>query len=144
MGLRDRLERALGDGSPPAAVPAQEDTGLALRLQRLAGETKRGERAPKKHLSLADDLGGEMVDTEHGSFITVKSTCGVDFIHGDSPLSTIHDIQEHILPLLARNASLSGHNASQVLFLDTETTGLSGGDGKNVVLIGAGFFENGR
>lgn len=48
------------------------------------------------------------------------------------------------LGVLGLDDAFSGLDVSRVLFLDTETTGLSGGAGTLPFLVGLGFFEGGR
>jgi uncharacterized protein YprB with RNaseH-like and TPR domain len=46
--------------------------------------------------------------------------------------------------MLANDPSIASFNASDALFLDTETTGLAGGTGTMAFLIGLGWFEDGQ
>jgi hypothetical protein len=46
--------------------------------------------------------------------------------------------------MLANDPSIAFFNASDALFLDTETTGLAGGTGTMAFLIGLGWFEDGQ
>lgn len=61
--------------------------------------------------------------------------------HGWSRLSGIDSCCGTSLALSARDDSLAGFNPRESLFLDIETTGLSGGTGTWAFLIGLGWLE---
>jgi uncharacterized protein YprB with RNaseH-like and TPR domain len=91
---------------------------------------------------LADIVGGEIIGSEGRRIM--KVTGEIDLF----PYSTIKDIHEHLRPDLYRRWHFvtggddGPHDPRRFLFLDTETTGLSGGAGMVVFLCGFGFFQN--
>jgi uncharacterized protein YprB with RNaseH-like and TPR domain len=64
--------------------------------------------------------------------------------YGKIPLSAGLKISGEVLALLSRDKSFSGLDLSSALFLDLETTGLSGGVGVLPFLVGLGYFREDR
>ena len=64
---------------------------------------------------------------------------------GRGDITAAYDCNMRMLALLALDPSLESLDPAKALYLDTETTGLSGGTGTLPFLIGLGYFrENGR
>jgi uncharacterized protein len=138
MNLRDRLEKNLG-----APSPQKEKSELRGKLEQLAAEktAPAGRRAPRE--AIEEVLGGQLVDTPHGRSVLVSRHYPATHRHGAASLSSFFQIA-HRLPSIQgkdKGSPLEGLTARDLLFLDTETTGLSGGAGTCAFLIGAGFFE---
>jgi uncharacterized protein YprB with RNaseH-like and TPR domain len=64
--------------------------------------------------------------------------------HGHVPLRSALDARGDAVATLAIDAGLSGFDPARALYLDTETTGLSGGTGMMAFLVGCGRFDEGR
>jgi len=64
--------------------------------------------------------------------------------YGKIPISAGLKISGEVLALLSRDRSFSDLDLSTALFLDLETTGLSGGVGVVPFLIGLGYFRDDR
>jgi uncharacterized protein YprB with RNaseH-like and TPR domain len=79
---------------------------------------------------------GELLDTGQGSLVVVRRDYPLAHRHGGEPLG---DVLDAPLDLLARTARVEGElaDAGDLLFLDTETTGLAGGTGTYAFLVGA-------
>ena len=97
-------------------------------------------RAPGRPASLEELLGGAVEQTEHGPVLVVRRRFGLDHCHGEAALARSGEIEIPLLQLLAR-AAAEVPAGKRLLFLDTETTGLAGGTGTYVFLVGAGFFD---
>jgi uncharacterized protein YprB with RNaseH-like and TPR domain len=87
-------------------------------------------------------LGGCLVETDAGPLLTVRREFSLDHRHGHVTLDRAFGSSAQALAVLARNES--SPDARGLLFLDTETTGLSGGTGTYAFLVGAGFLEADR
>lgn len=87
-------------------------------------------------------LGGQLVETEAGPILTVRREFPLDHGHGRVALRRAFDISVEALRVLARDDAPP--DPARLLFLDTETTGLSGGTGTYAFLVGAGFVEHDR
>jgi uncharacterized protein len=66
---------------------------------------------------------------------------GHDARHGRVGVRRALDVTGNSVATLSLDVSLAGFNPASALFLDTETTGLSGGTGTLAFLIGMGWFE---
>ena len=64
--------------------------------------------------------------------------------HGALALSAALDADPLVLAREARDERIAGFDPADALYLDTETTGLSGGAGTYVWLVGLGTFAQGR
>jgi uncharacterized protein YprB with RNaseH-like and TPR domain len=64
--------------------------------------------------------------------------------YGKIPIARGLDISGEVLALLSRDRSFAGLDLSTALFLDLETTGLSGGVGVVPFLVGLGYFRDDR
>jgi hypothetical protein len=115
--LSDRL-KALGvklgveDIQAPAAV---EDTGLESAL------------------------GARPLETHFGETLLIEERYPAGFLHGHSPLLTYPPL--HGIAAWTGDTRLASLPPQAFAFLDTETTGLSGGAGTFAFLIGAARFE---
>src|SRR6202795_82551 len=87
-------------------------------------------------------LGGQLVETEAGPLLTVRREFPLDPRHGCVALAGAQRVSEEALRVLSRDATLP--EPRRLLFLDTETTGLSGGTGTYAFLVGTGWLEDDR
>ena len=80
---------------------------------------------------------GEWLNTQFGDLFEVKNLFNYDYQHGNGILQ--HDVIFSKLMDVSRieNKAL---NLEEILFIDTETTGLSGGTGTMVFMVGLGYF----
>ncbi len=60
---------------------------------------------------------------------------------GRAPIACARDANPELLALLALDPSLATRDVSRALFLDTETTGLSGGAGTVAFLVGLAWWD---
>lgn len=83
---------------------------------------------------------GESPDT---GFYLVRTDYDIDTLHGPVPLgAALQSLPEHIA-LSACDDELQSFDPTTAVYLDTETTGLSGGAGTVAFLVGAGYFVDG-
>ena len=92
--------------------------------------------------SLDAVLSGRSIETPFGETYLVEKSYPVGHQHGNAPLLLTAPL--NVLANWAGNESISGLPPEAFAFLDTETTGLSGGSGTYAFLIGVGRFENGE
>ncbi len=122
MDLRTRLElyKAGRSGDHGAAGPAKAAKGPDV--QELIKE-------------------GNVCSGEMGSCFVIENKFSSNYIHGGCRLGDALRIKPGTLRKL--NTELPGDiSVSDFLFLDTETSGLSGGAGTVAFLIGTGFFAD--
>jgi uncharacterized protein YprB with RNaseH-like and TPR domain len=81
---------------------------------------------------------GKVVNNEHGSYFMTENRYPLTYLYGGVPLGDLLDIDDVSFECLAGNPYL---DPRRMLFLDTETTGLSSGTGTVAFLVGVGFLE---
>lgn len=126
MSLKERLQNIYGP-------PPESGADMQARLQN---SSRRVERA-----RLAEFLGGawDSQDT-----LVVRRELPISARHGRTVLSDFLELQDEDFLRLTGDRSFSQVDPREFLFLDTETTGLSGGAGTVVFLTGAAYFEADR
>jgi uncharacterized protein len=116
---------------------------LRERLRRLGlsqgtGALKLPQRP--RGAPLEEVLPGEVVYTDLGAFFSCRTTYAGDYHHGHNRLTdlAVHGLEHPAR--LARDERLAKVDLERVAFVDTETTGLAGGTGTYVFLVGVGLF----
>lgn len=141
VDLRARLRRVLGT-TRPAASGEQSDRPTDDRSH--ADEAADARRSSRRERDVQDLLGGTIVDGPYGACFVTERTFQLDHQHGDEPLAAFFEVSDRGLGCLARSADPLLADREAVLFLDTETTGLAGGTGTFVFLVGLGYFRADR
>ena len=117
------------------------DDELRRKLKRL-GVAKgfRNLQAPSERAKKRADepLPGDVVTTEQGATWVVKRIYPREHAHGAYQLGELATLSADALALLGEEAELGPRPA----FLDTETTGLTGGAGTLVFLTGVGVWTD--
>ncbi|MEJ2646371.1 MAG: ribonuclease H-like domain-containing protein [Gammaproteobacteria bacterium] len=122
--LSDRLGKLRSNApAAPQAVPVQSELGG--RMQRLRGAASP--RSEKDDVVLAEQLGGACIAE---GVIAVGETLALEHDHGRVRL---RDALATSLDALSPGGSVA---VDELVFMDTETTGLAGGTGTVVFLLG--------
>lgn len=136
MDLRQRLVLLRSQsGATPAteAVPTpQTSDSVEARLQRLRGVPAGGTARPSRDEQVASLLQGECIAE---GLVVVDRHIPLSQRHGKrylAPITSLH----HPRPPVGQALP-----AEQLVFLDTETTGLAGGTGTLVFLLGLGRID---
>lgn len=95
---------------------------------------------PKRRFDLESLIDGEIVETDYGAAFVHVERYAPDHVHGDRALGQVLARSRRVAGRLADQADEV--DLGQAVFIDTETTGLSGGTGTLAFLIGAGAFES--
>ena len=157
----EKLKRLMGENvSPkpqnemPVIPPSSERQSRIDELRRrMDGVVTRSvERAraaqdesrARGNRVLCEILDGEESENRHGRFFLADGFLSGASRHGHRSIGEAFDMDMTAAGMLANNPVLGGYCSSDALFLDTETTGLSGGTGTMAFLIGLGWFEEGR
>jgi uncharacterized protein YprB with RNaseH-like and TPR domain len=129
VSFRSRLRRLRRElaANPDSEVPSQE---LRTDPDPFIGD-KTDAGAPR-------DL--QPFDTCFGPGLARTTLFPASYLHGQFPLSEVGAAQGQDLVLLTGDASLEQLDLEGAVYLDTETTGLSGGAGTYVFLVGLGRF----
>jgi uncharacterized protein YprB with RNaseH-like and TPR domain len=132
------LERALVGNEAP-------ELSLKARLERLVAATAQRERPRQQRgVPLAEAIEGQVVETDHGTFFSFEESVALDRFHGSVTLSRLRTPAGATLGILAGEPGFEGFDLTRCAYLDTETTGLSGGTGTAAFLIGVGFVRDER
>ena len=119
----------------------QEDRArLHQRLRRLSGErgTRLHKHAPARREHSAGL--GQAIETPSGPAYLIEKIYDHDYQHGASALRALLDFKPDLAARVAQDTGLAETSPDDLIFLDTETTGLAGGAGTLVFLVGLGQF----
>ncbi|MEE8391340.1 MAG: ribonuclease H-like domain-containing protein [Anaerolineae bacterium] len=94
----------------------------------------------RPHVAIEDLVPGRFHTTSHGQCFVVEERYPLDHLHGTLSLSTFLNLSPDTVAQIARADALANVNLRRACFLDTETTGLSGGTGTMAFVVGLGFF----
>ena len=109
---------------------------LEERLRRIAG-LQRAPEAGATSIPLPADAA-----TARASIPPVRTTSfPLDHHHGGFPLGSILSMDTRVVRPLGQDLGVEHIPARELTFLDTETTGLGGGAGCRVFLVGLGRFR---
>jgi len=139
VSLRSKLSRLESGVSAPSAK-ADLLADLRARIEATLARTARRAPAPPPP-----------VDTVDLPFATEQTPLGplhvrvqrLSFAHrtGRMPLAPARDASAEILALLALDPAIATCDPRSAVYLDTETTGLSGGAGTVAFLVGLGWWD---
>ncbi len=150
MTVINRLKRLTGEEQKrPAADPAVVGE-LRRRIEEIMERRPRSPSAgcaagavpvgvPGRELS--EVIEGFLVENDRGACFVSDGAMKSTARHGRMSVADMVDFSMDQLALLAKDRRLADLDAAGALFLDTETTGLSGGTGTTAFLIGLGWFE---
>ncbi|MDP4092960.1 MAG: ribonuclease H-like domain-containing protein [Bacillota bacterium] len=85
-------------------------------------------------------MDGTVLSNCDGSFFLLEDIYPDRYIHGGYPLGKVYEIKYNTLCKVFDGMEES-FDIREFLFLDTETTGLSGGTGTVAFLVGVGFYK---
>lgn len=132
MDLSSRL-RAIVKGGPPNAA------------RELTYEPTGGYEASMDLSRVGAILGGRSAETPFGSCLIIDRRYEADRFHGRIRIGDCEVTDFASLAIL--DPSLTGHTPEggvrRTVFIDLETTGLSGGAGTVAFLVGCGYFDLG-
>jgi len=96
--------------------------------------------APTTTLTFPD---GREEQTPFGPCYLIERRYALTHQHGHHLLGAIRQVAPELLAALGRDPRFATLPHERLLLLDTETTGLAGGTGTHVFLVGLGFLERG-
>jgi hypothetical protein len=113
------------------------ELGVAKGIRELATPSAR------PRLAIEDLVPGRFHTTSHGQCFVTEAIYPPEHLHGTCPLSTFLALPAEVVAQIAQDDLPAGVNLQRACFLDTETTGLSGGTGTMAFVVGLGFFAAG-
>ena len=135
MDLTSRL-RTIVRGNKPDAVPPDHGR-RELTYEPDAGGYEAGIDLGR----IGEMLGGRAIVTKFGQCLAIDRRYESDRRHGTMPIGDCELEDRTGLHLL--DPSLAAPSANRTVFIDLETTGLSGGAGTVAFLVGCGWFDYG-
>lgn len=111
------------------------------RIDRFFAGRKDKIKEKKVNNQLLDLLEGVEIRTSYGSCLKVEKIFDLSYKYSQIPLLKTLDYQGEAIAQLSFDRSLLNFDPCKAVFIDTETTGLSGGVGTYPFLVGIGFFE---
>jgi uncharacterized protein YprB with RNaseH-like and TPR domain len=96
----------------------------------------------RQRVAIENLVPGRFLTTAHGRCFVAEETHPPDHHHGDLPLSAFLGLLPEVIAQVGQDDALAYADLRRVCFLDTETTGLSGGTGTMAFVVGLGFFTN--
>ena len=152
MSLRNKLSRlessiarsSAAAGSPPVVAPDRGRLLEDLRARIEATLARVARRTPNPPTPVQPvDLPFAVEHTPVGPLHVRAQRLPATHRTGWAPVVRARDASAPLLALLALDPALSTCDPRRALFLDTETTGLSGGAGTVAFLIGLAWWDEG-
>jgi len=150
MDLKDRLKRLLD--SPYRDILGEDDLEnqgepltlrqrleLIYRHHRKEGDIPEGSFSPKRIEELVQ---GRVETTPYGDCFVREVDYPPGYRHGEVSLSSLLEVLPESCYKLTGDERFKEWHYSGTLFTDTETTGLAGGTGTFVFMIGVGCFQD--
>lgn len=94
-----------------------------------------------QEVKIEEVVSGKFISTPFGDSFIRENYFPRDYKCGEVELFHIFQSSAKTISSLARDDRLKKIDISKTVFLDTETTGLAGGAGTYVFLVGVGYFE---
>jgi uncharacterized protein len=118
------------------AVPAE----LRQVIRRIEERTRMvPPQRPRHGAPLEELVDGSLEATDRGPVLLVRRRFPLGHAHGQQPLASAGALDPAVLAMLGRGEEPPA--AHRLVYLDTETTGLAGGTGTYVFLVGLGFVD---
>jgi len=114
------------------------------RLEMRGGWKAKGAVESSPGPRIEDLLGGKEVVTPEGTCYEIRATYRPDYLHGRYRLGDFNRVDLQGLDTTCGRYGKEDLGPEDVLFMDTETTGLSLGTGTYVFLLGFGYFRSNR
>lgn len=125
----------LGSATAPSTHAAPKPSDMLARLLRDAPSLATTPEDP-------GILPGASEQTPHGPVHFIRQWLEPAHCHGRAPVSAALDVCAETVARLALDPTLADIDPRTMLFIDTETTGLSTGAGTLPFLTGVAFFED--
>ncbi len=125
----------------PTPIPARYPSGLS-RSAEASGRSPSGRSLPAHNLTDLLELPGmELVQKPQGTYLLRTLRFDLEHQQGHETLGAVLNLPAGTTAIAGKDPRLDDFDFRQVVFIDTETSGLAGGAGTIVFLTGVGQFE---
>jgi uncharacterized protein YprB with RNaseH-like and TPR domain len=125
----------------PDRMEQNDRARLHQRLRRLSGDRgARREHKPTPTPMESPHGLGQLIETPSGPAYLIEKLYSQDYQHGGCELRQLLEFESDLAASVAQDPGLEHTGPGDLIFLDTETTGLAGGAGTLVFLVGIGQF----
>jgi hypothetical protein len=138
------------DAAAPSALEVSAPPEVDSESSTLPNwwRARLSKRAPPRVESRAPRELGEPADlidasNARGAFAVREQRFPLEHRHGATQLASVRSVRAEVFALIAKDPRLAELDPERALFLDIETTGLSGGAGSKAFLVGLGWIERG-
>jgi len=125
---------------------------LKSRLEKIAqlkknidkidqSQKEKSLKTVETEVKIEEVISGKFVSTPFGDSFIRENYFPRDYRCGEVELFQIFQSSAKTISSLARDDRLKEIDINKTIFLDTETTGLAGGAGTYIFLVGVGYFE---
>jgi uncharacterized protein len=120
--------------------PSLADKLKSLGVKVGADEIKSKVEIPRKaaRQPLEESLGGRWIESRRGPAFVVEQVYPLDYTHGNFPIRIAAPLTG--ISAWADDPRIAGLHPEQLAFLDTETSGLSGGTGTYAFMVGVARY----
>jgi len=123
----------------------EDKAALRRRLSRLGGRrsvrVEISEESPRITAPKSGDLPLQERKTPQGTAAVIEKAYSFETKHGHTPIGDLIRLKPHLNATLTGIEYVEGLDTENLVFLDTETTGLAGGAGTLAFLVGAGYVS---
>ena len=127
MDLKSRLEKI---------------TQLKKNIDKInQSQKEKNSKSVEAEVKIEEVISGKFIPTPFGDSFVRENYFPQDYRCGEVELFQIFQSSTKIISSLARDDRLKEIDINKTVFLDTETTGLAGGAGTYIFLVGVGYFE---
>ena len=126
-------------------VSTNNPSELRRKLEKL-GSRKSAQKNSRVRKSVKPSSlpHGIELKTAHGPTFRMQREYERDFMHGRLALSHVLTFSADFAAEVVQQPNFRGVDLEDIVFLDTETTGLAGGAGTLIFLVGLGRFRKGK
>ena len=136
FGYNQPKMNSIGSPHNSAVADKLKSLGVKVGAAHLAPPTK------ESHYEIDSVVSGVFRPTQTGDVFVAEQTFDQEYLHGLSPL--LSPLPLSMISRWSGDARLLDLPISRFAFLDTETSGLSGGTGTYAFLVGVARFVDGR
>jgi len=117
-----------------------------IQLKKNINKINQSQKEKSIHIvnqkvKIEEVLSGKFISTPFGDSFVRENYFPQDYRCGEVELFQIFQSSAKTISSLARDNRLKDIDINKTVFLDTETTGLAGGAGTYIFLVGVGYFE---